>query len=138
MSKTGISICRVTFLAALTALFVPVMTANKAPAISHSGHDIFLDRCSACHGEDGKGNGPAVGSLKVAPADLTLFAQRHGRAFPVERVKQILGGWADITAHGSREMPIWGDLFRGKSPADQQVANEQFKSLVGYLESIQQ
>ena len=136
MSETARSIYKVMF-PVVVVFFAANMAGNKLPAIQ-SGHDIFLDRCGACHGEDGKGNGPAVGSLKVAPADLTLFAQRHGGAFPVERVKEILGGWADITAHGSREMPIWGDLFGAKSPGNQQTANEQFKKLVGYLESIQQ
>ena len=77
MSKRGISICKVMFLLALTVLFVANITA-KAPSIDHSGHGIFMERCGACHGEDGKGNGPAVGSLKIAPADLTLLAQRRG------------------------------------------------------------
>ena len=138
MSKTGISICGVMFPIALTVLFVPNIAGYKAPSIDHSGHGIFMDRCGACHGEDGKGNGPAVGMLKIAPADLTFLAKRNGGTFPVERVKEILGGWADIPAHGSREMPIWGDLFNAKNPANQQAANDQFKSLIGYLESIQQ
>ena len=73
----GISICRVMFPLGLTVLFVTI-AAYKAPSIDHSGHGIFMERCGACHGEDGKGNGPAVGSLKIAPADLTLLAQRRG------------------------------------------------------------
>jgi len=138
MSRIGKSVCRVLIVIGLTILLVPSIAARKNPAIGPSGHDIFMDRCAACHGEDGKGNGPAVGALKVAPADLTLLAQRNGGAFPVERVKEILGGWADIPAHGSREMPIWGDLLNAKNPVNQQAANDQFKSLVVYLESIQQ
>jgi mono/diheme cytochrome c family protein len=131
---SNMSIYRVSLLTALTLLIASSTMARKAP----SGHDIFLDRCGACHGEDSKGNGPAVGMLKIAPADLTLLARRNGGTFPVERVKEILGGWADITAHGSREMPIWGDLLSAKNPRDQKTADEQFKSLVDYLESIQQ
>ncbi len=138
MSRMGKSVCRVLVVIGLTILLVPNIAARKNPPIGPSGHDIFMNRCAACHGEDGKGNGPAVGALKIAPADLTSLTQRNGGAFPAARVKEILGGWADIAAHGSREMPIWGDLFNAKNPPSQQAANEQFKSLVVYLESIQQ
>lgn len=138
MSRFTISFCKVMIPVALTILFASNIVAKRKPAISPRGRDIFMDRCSACHGEDGKGNGPAVGALKIAPGDLTLLAKRNGGAFPAERVKNIVGDWVDITAHGSREMPIWGDLFHAKRPADQQIATDGFKSLVAYLESIQQ
>jgi len=128
---------RTIILVGLTILFLSSITAKKNPAIGQSGHDIFMDRCSACHGDDAKGNGPAVGALKVAPADLTLLAKRNEGTFPAERVRKMLGEWVDISAHGSREMPIWGDLFLPKSAADQEIANERFKKLVTYLESIQ-
>jgi len=123
---------------ALTAIFAVNLQAKDRPVHQPSGRDIYMDRCSACHGEDGKGNGPAVGALRNAPGDLTLLAARNGGTFPEERVKNIVGGWANLTVHGSREMPIWGTLFFAKSPADQQVAAERFKSLVSYLQSIQQ
>jgi len=138
MSRIAISLCRVLILAGLTILFVSTIAAKKNPAIGPSGRDIYMDRCGVCHGDDGKGNGPAVGSLKVAPADLTLLTMRYGGTFPTEQVKKIVGDWVEITAHGSREMPIWGDLFHPKRAADQQIANDRFKSLVVYLESIQQ
>ena len=139
MSRIGICFRRLIIPAGLTILFASNITAKKKPAVSPSGRDIYMDRCGACHGEDGTGNGPAVGSLKIAPADLTLLARRNGGAFPTGRVKDIVGGWANLTtAHGSREMPIGGDLFATKRPVDQQLANERFNSLVSYLESIQQ
>jgi mono/diheme cytochrome c family protein len=138
MSRIGIYLRRVIILVGLTILFVPNIAAKKKPAIGQSGHDIFMDRCSACHGHDGKGNGPAVGSLKVAPADLTLLAKRNGGTFPAERLRKMLSEWVDIGAHGSREMPIWGDLFLPKSAGDEKIANDRFKNLVAYMESIQQ
>jgi mono/diheme cytochrome c family protein len=122
----------------LTMLLTPNIAARKKPVPGPSGRDIYMERCSVCHGDDGRGNGPFVGSLKIGPADLTLLAARNGGVFPTERVKNIVGEWVDITAHGSREMPIWGDLFYPKKPSDQQIALERFKSLVAYLESIQQ
>jgi len=127
-------LCRVMVPVGFTILFASNIAAQKKP----TGRDIYMDRCSACHGDDGKGNGPAVGALKIAPGDLTLLAKRNGGLFPSERVKNIVGDWVDITAHGSRETPIWGDVFHPKNAADQQIANDRFKSLVSYLASIQQ
>jgi len=137
MSSIAISFYRMMIPLGLTTLFALNMPAKK-PAIGPSGRDIYMDRCSACHGDDGKGNGPAVGALRVAPADLTLLARKNAGAFPAEHVRKMLSEWVDITAHGSREMPIWGDSFNPKSAADQQIANNQFKNLIDYLESIQE
>jgi mono/diheme cytochrome c family protein len=138
MRTSGISLLRVIIPFGLSILLIPQVVAKKNPVTSPSGRDVYMDRCSACHGEDGKGNGPAVGALKVAPADLTLLAKRNAGAFPTERVKNIVGQSVEISAHGSREMPIWGDLFFPKTTAAEQAANERFKLLVSYLESIQQ
>jgi len=138
MSTPGVSLWRFMILVGLTILLIPQVLAKKNPAISPSGREIYMNRCSACHGEDGKGNGPAVGALKVTPADLTLLAQRNAGAFPTERVKNIVGQWVEISAHGSREMPIWGDLFFPKTASQEQAANERFNLLVTYLKSIQQ
>jgi mono/diheme cytochrome c family protein len=138
MSRIGICFRKIVIPVGLTILFASNVLAKKKPAIAPTGRDIFMERCGVCHGEDGKGNGPAVGSLKIAPADLTVLSKNNGGVFPAERVKRVVGQEVDITAHGSREMPIWGDLFHAKTPADQQTANERFTSLVSYLESIQQ
>jgi len=125
-------------LVGLTILFVVNIPAKKNPAIGASGRDIYVDRCGACHGQYGKGNSPAVGSLKYVPPDLTLLAKRNGGTFPAERVRTMVAVSVDISAHGSQEMPVWGQLFHPKNAADQEIANEQFKSLVTYLELIQQ
>ena len=77
-----------------------------------SGEDLFNTYCAVCHGKDAKGNGPAAGALKVRPADLTTLAQRHGGKFPREYVNTVLQyGIEDVKAHGSKDMPIWGDIF---------------------------
>lgn len=138
MSRIGIYLCRLMIPVGVMLLFASNIAARKKPPVAPTGRDIFMERCAVCHGEDGKGNGPAVGSLTIPPADLTLLGERNRGVFPTERVKNIVGQQIDITAHGSREMPIWGDLFHAKTLADQQVANERFERLVSYLESIQQ
>ena len=40
------------------------------------GKDLFLRRCASCHGEDGKGNGPAAAALKTPSADLTQISKK--------------------------------------------------------------
>jgi mono/diheme cytochrome c family protein len=32
--------------------------------------DIFKERCATCHGNDGRGNGPAAANLKPKPIDF--------------------------------------------------------------------
>ena len=138
MLALDVSCLRIFIPIGLSLLLIPHVVAKKNAVVSPSGRAIYMDRCSACHGEDAKGNGPAVGALKFAPPDLTLLAQRNGGTFPAEKVKNIVGQWVPINAHGSRDMPIWGDLFLAKTAAQEQAANERFKLLTAYLQSIQQ
>lgn len=37
------------------------------------GSRLYIERCSACHGREGKGDGPVGSSLDPAPKDLRLF-----------------------------------------------------------------
>ncbi|HXX21108.1 MAG TPA: c-type cytochrome [Candidatus Acidoferrum sp.] len=77
-----------------------------------SGEYLFNTYCAVCHGKDGKGAGPAAGELKVPPPDLTTLSKRHGGKFPTEYVSSVLHyGISDLKAHGSPDMPIWGELF---------------------------
>jgi Crp-like helix-turn-helix domain/Cytochrome c len=50
----------------------PARQANTA-----SGKETFVKYCASCHGEDGKGNGPAAIALKPPPSDLTTLSKRH-------------------------------------------------------------
>lgn len=90
-------------------------TTKKAPAqtVSEpSGEYLFNTYCAVCHGKDGKGAGPAAGALKVPPPDLTTLARRHGGKYPAEYVSTVLQyGVENLKAHGSPDMPIWGELF---------------------------
>ena len=101
------------------------------------GPDLFRAHCAACHGSEGKGDGPVASTLKTKPADLTVIAKNSGGKFPSARVLKIISGDEVLASHGSREMPIWGPIFH-QVEADQDFGNVRLQNLVKYLESIQQ
>jgi mono/diheme cytochrome c family protein len=75
------------------------------------GKAEFQSSCASCHGSDGKGNGPISGQLKVPPADLTILAKNNHGVFPTATVYETIYGSKIVAAHGTREMPIWGERF---------------------------
>src|SRR5437588_80150 len=76
------------------------------------GRAMFQEYCAACHGQEGKGNGPAATALKKAPADLTQLSSHNNGKYPDVRVSRFIEGMDTVNAHGSRDMPIWGDVFK--------------------------
>src|SRR5712691_504601 len=104
---------------------------------SLNGKILFHAYCVSCHGEDGKGNGPAARALKTSPADLTRIAARNGGKFPSDRVQRIITGDTETgAAHGSREMPVWGPIF-SQIAWDQDLGRIRTFNLAKYLEGIQ-
>jgi len=109
------------------------------PSVSDptSGKAMFTSYCSACHGRDGKGSGPAAAALKKGPSDLTILSRRNGGKFPTLAVQNSIAGEVSGTAaHGSKDMPVWGDVFRSLSSNDS-ITKMRMHNLVKYIESIQ-
>ena len=104
---------------------------------SIQGPDLFQAYCATCHGPDGKGGGPVAVALKGPVPDLTRISQRSGGAFPAARVQRIIAGEERISAHGSREMPLWGPIFQ-RIAWDQDVGRLCIYNLTKHLESLQQ
>jgi mono/diheme cytochrome c family protein len=104
-----------------------------------SGKEMYTAYCASCHGPQGKGNGPAAAALKMPPADLTLLAKNNGGKFPDAKVQQAIKGDPDMpSAHGSKEMPVWGPTFwmlGEKSQAQEQL---RIHNLASYVASLQQ
>jgi mono/diheme cytochrome c family protein len=110
---------------------IPASTTNPA-----SGKEMFKTYCSPCHGEGAQGDGPAAPALKNPPADLTALAKNNGGKFPAERVASILRGQG-VTAHGSKEMPVWGPVFWQMSHGHEGEVQQRVANLTHYIETLQ-
>jgi len=101
-----------------------------------SGVEMFNTYCAVCHGTDAKGNGPLASELKIPPANLTLLARNHNGKYPSDYVAQtILTGPRDSKSHGSKDMPVWGTVF--KSLGDDASVKLRILNLNKYIESLQ-
>lgn len=118
---------------------------DKAPAqkpyerliYSVKGPDLYRAHCAACHGAEGKGNGPVASALKTKPADLTVLAKNNGGKFPEEQARKFIAGEEVLASHGSREMPVWGPIFH-QIEEDRDFGDVRIQNLIKYLETIQQ
>lgn len=76
-----------------------------------SGRALYAENCAVCHGDTGRGDGPAAGGMRPAPTDLTLLSQQNAGAFPLVAVMSQIDGY---TRGGADEtMPDFGDLLDG-------------------------
>ena len=133
----------------LAALFAALIAASPACAGTalDQGKADFTKLCAPCHGVDAKGHGPQAAQLPKKPADLTLITERYGK-FPEDRVFATIAGLDMPEGHGTREMPIWGDVFvsegvgNSTSLADalraSDDASRRIAGLMHYLETIQE
>ena len=112
--------------------------AGAAKNESLSGKHLYVSYCGLCHGEDAKGGGPFSPQLKVWPPDLTQLAKKNNGVFPTMHVSEVVDGEFDKPAHGSREMPIWGPVFRSLAHGREDSSQLRINNLVKYLESLQQ
>ncbi len=101
------------FCCALTGgvLFIAHHVASAQTKSVDFGQREFQAHCSSCHGRDAKGYGPIADLLRKAPPDLTVLAKNNGGIFPMSRVYVSIVG-DDVKAHGGRDMPIWGQVYR--------------------------
>jgi mono/diheme cytochrome c family protein len=108
------------------------------PHVSHSqdlraGRDWYVNECASCHGRTGKGDGPVAKALTKPPADLTKLSQANGGVFPSARVYGFIDGTQDVSAHGPREMPVWGNAARF-APG---IVRARIRDIVEYVSALQ-
>jgi mono/diheme cytochrome c family protein len=109
------------------------------------GERDFRTYCAACHGISGVGDGTIAEFLTIAAPDLTKLTKMNYGQFPRDRVIHVIDGRSDVKVHGTRDMPVWGDLFdvEAISPdtdrtAREIIVRERIESLVNYVETLQE
>jgi mono/diheme cytochrome c family protein len=133
----------------LTLITSAMAVLSSHPALAQQklgfppGRGSYIRYCAVCHGDDGKGDGPAASELKVKPADLTQLAKKSNGAFPSARVARILDGSEPIPGHGSPQKPVWGHEFgAGEKAAGgnvaPSVARQRIQLIIQYITSIQE
>lgn len=85
----------------------------------HPGKKTFQQYCAPCHGEKGKGDGPAAAAFDPPPADFT-----NPEGLPKLTDEQVL----EVITKGRRSMPAWGAI----------LTPEQLTPLVAYLRELSQ
>ena len=129
------------------ALFAQSSKSSAKPEIKNSpatytnptsGRQMYDAYCASCHGQGGKGDGPAAAALKAMPTDLTQLAAKSGGKYPESHVAQVIKGDQAMAAHGSKEMPVWGPVFLTLEQHDPAKAQLRVRNLAKYIGSLQQ
>lgn len=82
-----------------------------------AGQDLFRARCAACHGPQGRGDGPAAVAMSPRPTNFQDQAQRTAVTDSAMR---------GVIEHGRRGMPAFGRM----------LSQPQMDTLVFYLRSF--
>lgn len=104
---------------------------------SLKGPDLYRAHCAPCHGVDGRGHGPVAPALKEPLPDLTTITRNNGGIFPSERVKDVISGDEVLLGHGSRDMPIWGQVFH-QIENDRDYGYVRLQNVTEHLRSLQE
>lgn len=102
---------------------VLLLCCSNAYADVEQGKLIYVENCTPCHGESGKGDGVGARSLPVRPADHTNGALMKSRTDAFLRDVIVKGGGAMGL---SSFMPAWQGIFK----------DNEIQDLVGYIRSL--
>jgi mono/diheme cytochrome c family protein len=114
------------------------LAASAARAADDTGARLFFNHCAACHGAAGEGDGPVAASMQATVPNLRTLAQRSRGVFPSEAVAAYVDGRELKAAHGDRQMPVWGDVFRGAEQGTaQRTVRRRIAALVEFIGALQ-
>lgn len=108
---------------------------TRTPATS--GKQMYGNYCAPCHGVDGRGQGPVSSSLRTTPADLTALARNNHGKYPDSHVVTVLQSGAEVAAHGTAEMPVWGPILAKMNVNNAQDRMLRISNLSRYMETMQ-
>jgi len=119
------------------AMLAAILAADAA-AQTPNGATLYFNHCAACHGADGEGAGPVAAVMQTTMPNLRTLAQRNGGTFPTDAVRAYVDGREVTIAHGDRQMPIWGDVFRGPEQGTaERTVRERIAALVAFIAELQ-
>jgi mono/diheme cytochrome c family protein len=107
-----------TYLQSLPARPAPAMTSGPDRAVIGQGAKLYLDRCAACHGADGKG---VVGVYPPLDGNSAVSEPAGINAIRVV----LLGGFAPVTAGNPRPYSM--------PPFAQQLSDAEVAAVVSYV-----
>ena len=107
---------------------------------AQTGKEMYLQYCSSCHGQDGRGSGDVSAFLKVKVPDLTLLKKNNKGIYPLDQVILAIDGRRKLRSHGDPKMPVWGESFirETKDPKTAEVTvGLKEKAIAEYVATLQ-
>lgn len=122
---------------------LPGTALAQQEEVTAAGQREFRHACAVCHGLGGSGESvmTTLNLLTVRPMDLRQLSKKHQGQFPFWQVYRIIDGRQEVKGHGTRDMPIWGEVFsqqEGGKLVDESRAIGRILALVYYIQSIQE
>lgn len=116
------------------------VTATFADEIAE-GRTSFRRFCAACHGTKADGNGFVAQALLHKPTDLIHLGEGNDTALLADLLVRAIDGRKLVTAHGERDMPVWGEQFEDIKAAEgiprENAVRDRINAIVAYILSIQ-
>ena len=109
------------------------LVGSLAHADEPTGAELFATHCAACHGSGAEGDGPTAAVITIAVPNLRTLSMRNGGVFPADAVAAYIDGREERAAHGSREMPLWGDLLQVENAGGE----PRIATLVAFIKGLQ-
>jgi mono/diheme cytochrome c family protein len=131
-----ITLASLALVVASSGIAQTIKTVPPTPTSPTSGKEMFNEYCAVCHGQDAKGGGPAASALKKVPTDLTQLSVHNKGKFPDARVAGYIEGDDKLDAHGTRDMPMWGGVFKSMSGGSD-ITRMRVANLTAYIKSLQ-
>ena len=106
---------RLTF--GLILLGIVILHWSQA-GVADRGEDLFNEKCSLCHGEDGKGKGPGAAAFNPGPADFNTprFWQGDARNKIINSIKNGQGTMQPVAASDTEIQAIIGYMEKAFKP----------------------